>query len=189
MLDIAGKMCVISCDGLRYGFRPRRVTLRHGDTVSEIEGEMFPIFGESNKFASRRPNFEIDRVIFNNPATVVIWKDGTKTVVKCQENDEYSEEIGLAMCIAKKALGNKGNYNEVFKKWIPVKPVDADSVERMRDALCDFCYGKSCARCALKSPVCRCGCGTHFKTTKRFSDEYDMTDDEIRKAYAVVFRK
>lgn len=63
--------------------------------------------------------FEIDRVIFNNPATIVFWKDGTKTVVKCQEGDTYSPESGLAIAIAKKALGNKSNFNEVFKKHIP----------------------------------------------------------------------
>lgn len=60
----------------------------------------------------------IDRVIFNDPATIVIWADGTKTVVKCQPGDEYNKETGLAMCIAKKYLGNKGNFNEVFKKFI-----------------------------------------------------------------------
>ena len=60
----------------------------------------------------------IKQVIFNAPATVVIWSDGTKTVVKCQPGDEYSKETGLAMCIAKKYLGNKGNFNEVFKKFI-----------------------------------------------------------------------
>ena len=61
----------------------------------------------------------IKKVIFNNPATIVIWNDGTKTTVKCSERDEYSEEVGLAMCVSKKALGNKGNFNEVFKKHIP----------------------------------------------------------------------
>lgn len=61
----------------------------------------------------------IKDVIFNNPATIVLWKDGTKTVVKCQEGDTYDKEKGLALCIAKKYLGNKGNFNEVFKKWIP----------------------------------------------------------------------
>lgn len=63
----------------------------------------------------------IKNVYFNNPVTVVIWDDGTKTVVKCQKQmgDTYSKETGLAMCIAKKALGNKGNYYDIFKKWIP----------------------------------------------------------------------
>lgn len=63
----------------------------------------------------------IKNVYFTDPATVVIWDDGTKTVVRCQKQmgDTYSKETGLAMCIAKKALGNKGNYYDIFKKWIP----------------------------------------------------------------------
>lgn len=60
----------------------------------------------------------IVRVIFNNPATIVFWKDGTKTVVKCGDNDVYDPEKGLAMAIAKKYLGNKGNYNNIFKKYL-----------------------------------------------------------------------
>lgn len=31
----------------------------------------------------------------------------------------YDKEKGLAMAISKKSMGNKGNYYEVFKKWIP----------------------------------------------------------------------
>lgn len=63
----------------------------------------------------------IKDVIYNAPATIVIWKDGTKTVVKCQEGtgDTYNPELGLAMCIIKKLSGNKGNYNDVFNKWLP----------------------------------------------------------------------
>lgn len=76
---------------------------------------------------------EIDRVIFNDPATIVIWADGTKTVVKCQEGDVYSKETGLALCITKKALGNKGNFNDVFHKWIPeeeaVEPESSEPIQ------------------------------------------------------------
>ena len=61
----------------------------------------------------------IKDVIFNNPATIVIWEDGEKTVVKCQEGDIYDPEKGLAMAITKRALGNKGNYCEELKKWLP----------------------------------------------------------------------
>ena len=65
-----------------------------------------------------RPHFRIKKVIFNNPATIVYWEDGTKTIVKCGKDDTYSEETGLALCFMKKALGNKGNYNNTFKKYI-----------------------------------------------------------------------
>ena len=57
----------------------------------------------------------IKKVIFNDPATVVIWDDGTKTVVKCSEGDTYSEWSGLAFCICKKLMGDE--FHKVFKHW------------------------------------------------------------------------
>lgn len=60
----------------------------------------------------------IKKVIFNGPATIVFWGDGTKTVVKCQEGDTFDKELGLAMAICKKHFGNKGKYNDEFKKWV-----------------------------------------------------------------------
>ena len=71
---------------------------------------------------------EIKNAYFNNPTTVVLWEDGTKTVVKCQEGDVYSAETGLALCIAKKAMGNMPNFNNVFRKWIPDNTVPAGVV-------------------------------------------------------------
>ena len=62
---------------------------------------------------------KIKDVIFNDPATIVFWADGTKTVVQCQDDDTFDPEKGLAMAITKKALGNKGNYCNEFKKWLP----------------------------------------------------------------------
>ena len=72
------------------------------------------------------PYFKIKKVIFNNPATIVYWGDGTKTVVKCGEREAYDEEKGLALCFMKKALNNKGNYNNLFRKYIKEKK-DAES--------------------------------------------------------------
>lgn len=62
---------------------------------------------------------QIKDVIYNDPATIVLWMDGTKTVVKCGDYDIYDPEKGLAMAIAKKTLGNQGNYYETFKSWLP----------------------------------------------------------------------
>lgn len=60
---------------------------------------------------------DIKDVIFNDPATIVFWKDGTKTVVKATE-EEYDPEKGLAMAIAKKRYGNKWSYYNIFKHWL-----------------------------------------------------------------------
>lgn len=96
--------------------------------VSEDELEkMGPLVYMSDIVASQRAKLQptkryipdILRVIQNPPATVVFWSDGTKTVVKAR-NEVFSPEKGLAMAISKKALGNKGNYYETFKKLKPV---------------------------------------------------------------------
>lgn len=73
-------------------------------------------------------DISIKNVIFNDPATIVFWNDGTKTVVKA-ENEEFDPEKGLAMAIAKKVLGNKGNYYETFKKWLPKEDKNDNRIE------------------------------------------------------------
>ena len=57
----------------------------------------------------------IKKVIFNDPATIVLWDDGTKTVVKCSLGDTYSEWSGLAFCICKKLMGDE--FHKTFKYW------------------------------------------------------------------------
>jgi hypothetical protein len=68
----------------------------------------------------------IKQVIFNDPATIVIWWDDTKTVVKCQKGDTFDKEKGLAMAICKRLYGNESNYNNVINKWVhPKQPKKA----------------------------------------------------------------
>ena len=90
----------------------------------------------ANKEAAERSYYmhydirrHIKNVKFNPPATIVFWTDNTKTIVKCNGED-YDPEKGLAMCICKKVLGDKGNYYEVFKKWLP-KEDDSDVVQKV----------------------------------------------------------
>lgn len=59
------------------------------------------------------------KIILNDPATIILWSDNTKTIVKKNSKDKkFDPEKGIALCYMKKALGNKGNYNNVFKDWI-----------------------------------------------------------------------
>ena len=74
----------------------------------------------------------IKNVIFNDPATIVFWNDGTKTVVKA-ENEEFDPEKGLAMAISKTVLGNKGNYYEICKKWLPKEDKNDKKIEEEYD--------------------------------------------------------
>lgn len=61
---------------------------------------------------------DIRNVYFNYPYTIVIWKDGSKTKIKCQEDDIYDKEKGLALCIIKHIFGDTNYFNEIFKTFI-----------------------------------------------------------------------
>ena len=65
-------------------------------------------------------SLSIKDVIFNPPATIVLWMDGTKTVVKDQGEVFYDPEKGMAMAVAKKAFGNQGNYYNQFAKYLDI---------------------------------------------------------------------
>ena len=88
----------------------------------ELDLSLYSYFKPNTTNTTKLPG--IKDVIFNEPATIILWADGTKTVVKCQEGENYDPEKGMAMAISKKALGNKGNYCEVFKKWLPEEEVE-----------------------------------------------------------------
>lgn len=80
------------------------------DKVSYVD------YYKERKNRGRRTYVTPQKVIFNPPATIVFWEDGSKTVVKCGDNDTFDPEKGLAMAISKKVLGNDGHYYETFKK-------------------------------------------------------------------------
>lgn len=76
----------------------------------------------------------IRKVIFNDPATVVLWSDGTKTVVKCSPEDTFDMEKGLAMAIVKKMAGNNNHFHKVFKQYTKKKK-EPSSVGLISDML------------------------------------------------------
>lgn len=102
-------------------YRPDSVEV----TQDPFEDAMVKIEFRMNSFRSHfrpdakkiNPLASIEKVIFNPPATIVLWNDGTKTVVKAQDDEPFDPEKGLSMAIAKKYLGNKGNYFNQIKKW------------------------------------------------------------------------
>lgn len=91
----------IACDA-KYNYRIRR----HG------------AYQNYKKGTAALHAASIKNVIFNPPATVVYWSDGTKTVVKCSVNDKFDPEKGLAMAIAKRCANNSGSYYKEIQKWV-----------------------------------------------------------------------
>lgn len=59
-------------------------------------------------------NFKPKKVISRYPATIVIWNDDTKTVVKCSKDDNYDLRTGILLCFMKKLFGNNNNYHKIL---------------------------------------------------------------------------
>lgn len=80
-------------------------------------------------------NVSIRKVIFSNPATIVLWSDGTKTVVKCGPDDIFDKEKGLAMAIVKKMAGNDNSFHKVFKQYTKKKKKEPGSIGSISDIM------------------------------------------------------
>lgn len=60
---------------------------------------------------------DIEKVIFNDGHTIILWSDKTKTVVACQNGEKFDSEKGFALAFMKKYFGNTGKYFNIVKKW------------------------------------------------------------------------
>ena len=65
------------------------------------------------------PTYAVKKIIYNPPATIVFWEDGSKTVVKCSKDDEYSPYYGFLAALAKKVYGNPSRVRKIVDKWAP----------------------------------------------------------------------
>ena len=117
----AGKFPPEPCEAF---ISPKRFYMHETPLSTERTEVVYSFLGDlSNR--DRRPDMAdmpgIDRVIFHDPATVVYWDDGTKTVVRaCQtgkkkDRDKFREDYGLAMAIAKRYFGSRATFERVLE--------------------------------------------------------------------------
>lgn len=66
---------------------------------------------------------QVDRIIYNPPATIVFWKNGEKTIVKCSENEEFSKYHGFCAALAKHVFGNNNQVTKTVNSGFEEKPV------------------------------------------------------------------
>lgn len=101
-------------DGIHYA--PYSPITEGTLTVSDITlGQDF----FKNLYLSKEEKLALEytpkKVIFNNPATIVYWQDGTKTVVKVSD-EEYDPEGGFTSALAKKIFGSRSRYGKIIEK-------------------------------------------------------------------------
>lgn len=95
--------------------------------------------------------FDIEKVIFNGPATIVVWKDGTKTIVKCEEGTTYSKEEAIDQAILKKLFLTNSHHKRVLKDLISEKSVEQNNKKKLKkehtnyiqEAVANYINGKT----------------------------------------------
>lgn len=60
---------------------------------------------------------EIKNVVISEPYTTIMWKDGSKTQVKCMEGDTFDPEHGFTMAVLKKLM-EKPDKPNAYSKWV-----------------------------------------------------------------------
>lgn len=95
--------------------------------ITNDNGFTYGDYNDAIEFLSKWYRFKmvdgdssISRVIFNNPTTIILWADGTKTIAKTHGDDAFDPEKGFAVACAKKLLGNGNTFRMEFAKWAPV---------------------------------------------------------------------
>lgn len=133
MVDV--KFNDLEKDLKELGIELHTIRSSSGEVGCEIEGYFRPEVYKTRKKPVKKPTWvcqvlpKMKKVIFNGPATTILWKDGTKTTVKCQKEDVWSDEVGIAMCCLKRVLGNEGNFNNIFREAMKVAEVQTKKEE------------------------------------------------------------
>ena len=130
---------------------------------SDVKKILNSIYGRENTMRKGyiyRPSKENnsmvpDQIIFNPPATIVFWKDGTKTVVKCAEGEKFDPYTGFCYAFTEHFLGSISHIKKLCKKSStglpeasesiveeekcdgPMSSFEKKSVAYMRRAICD----------------------------------------------------
>ena len=74
-------------------FSTNSVQLIYDDRCMSFKSSLNNTYG----IKSLKEKVEIKKVIFNGPCTIVLWSDGDKTIVRC-DNEDFDKEKGLALC-------------------------------------------------------------------------------------------
>lgn len=59
----------------------------------------------------------IKQVIFNGPKTIILWKDGTKTIATCGDGDCYDKYAGFCAAVTKKMFGSTTKVKKILDRY------------------------------------------------------------------------
>jgi hypothetical protein len=144
MFTVSDKDCYVSFSNsnTRYNVTPEWVESFHV-TKERMEREAKEAELRKSQKQNKRLRSMVKKVILNNPCTIIIWGDGSKTVVKCHESDTYDPEKGILACMAKKLYENTNLFNEVINAYVDFEKATScatASLEALAEQIKDMEY-------------------------------------------------
>lgn len=94
---------------------------------------------------SRLP--DIRKLVYNGDTTVVLWGDGTKTVVRCSDNDIYDREKALMMCMLERMFDSKTKLKNFLNEACLYDKYPLPDIDRNAEIAKEI-SGMSCAEIA-----------------------------------------
>lgn len=91
------------------------VTISKSYIDNNVSNSIISNYRSSNYDLFLTNRLKVKKVIHNNPATIVIFSDGSKEVVKVHKDDKYDKDIGVLLCIAKRQLGK--DFHKALKEF------------------------------------------------------------------------
>ena len=67
-------------------------------------------------FGAPRASLGVKQVIFSGPKTIVLWLDGTKTIVSCGEGDDNDPYAGFCAAVTKRVFGSTSQAKKVLAR-------------------------------------------------------------------------
>lgn len=98
-LDRTGDVYDVYLEDSRWAFSEQMITKVTKAIKAKKE--------EKNMMNKSNFIYAINKVIYHNPATIVLWADGTKTTAKVVADETYDPEKGLLLCALKKLSGSE----------------------------------------------------------------------------------
>lgn len=133
MLPIGTKVIVRTCDDYhgrhfgrvgtvcKYFAKDRKVGVMFEGVKNQASKDGVFWFQDDNLTPYKEPSttltgVDVKNVIFSSNKTIVLWADGTKTVVACGEGDVFDPYAGFCAAVTKKMFGTTRNAMRAMEK-------------------------------------------------------------------------
>ena len=140
----------IDTDAVRYNHFAKVLVKEDNEmNTNDIKNAANSIYGYTFNWTPKSRYFHpsmVKDVIFNPPATIVFWTDGTKTVVKCTDNEPFDPEKGMLMAIIKHCFNDRSTRTSkwmhqwtdaYYEDLINKETVDWDGLKKIANSISD----------------------------------------------------